>query len=58
MGLGHNALTTLVTTLPLLFKHTLKLINMAKHVQIHMNTKQDVNKVSESNINYKKIHGK
>ena len=37
-GVGSQVLTTLVTTLPLQVIHTLKLINMAKHVQIHMNT--------------------
>ena len=30
---------------------------MAKHVQIHINTKQVVNKLSESNIKPKKVHG-
>ena len=49
-GVGSQVLTTLVTTLPLQIKHTLKLINMAKHVQIHMNTytttKQIVNYLS------------
>ena len=31
---------------------------MAKHVQIHMDTKQIVNLLSESYINKNKIHGK